>query len=105
MKESIPVADTPMDSKAPTPVRVGLIGAGGIGSFHAESLARRVADAELAAVADPAEETAERVASSLGGAYATPDPADVMEDSSIEAVLIAPPPALHAALIDTAPGG
>ena len=77
---------------------------GGIGSFHAESLARRVADAELAAVADPAEETAERVASSLGGAYATLDPADVMEDSSIEAVVIAAPASIHADLIETAAG-
>src|SRR5215213_4236323 len=77
---------------------------GGIGSFHTESLARRVADAELAAVADPAEETAERVASSLGSAYATPDPADVMEDSSIEAVVIAAPASTHADLIEAATG-
>lgn len=34
-------------------VRVGLIGAGRMGSFHAENLAWRVPGATLAAVADP----------------------------------------------------
>ena len=33
-------------------VRLGLIGSGSIGAFHAESIARRIHGAELAAVAD-----------------------------------------------------
>jgi myo-inositol 2-dehydrogenase / D-chiro-inositol 1-dehydrogenase len=37
-----------------TPLGVGLIGAGWIGAFHGESLARRVPGARLAMVADPA---------------------------------------------------
>ena len=36
------------------PVRVALIGSGRMGSFHGETLARRLPGAQLAAVADPA---------------------------------------------------
>ncbi len=36
------------------PVRVGLIGAGWIGHFHAESIALRVPNARFEAIADPA---------------------------------------------------
>ena len=36
------------------PVAVGLIGAGWIGAFHGETLARRLPGARLAGVADPA---------------------------------------------------
>jgi predicted homoserine dehydrogenase-like protein len=35
------------------PVAVGLIGAGAIGAFHGETLARRLPGARLAGVADP----------------------------------------------------
>lgn len=45
------------------PVRVGLIGAGRMGSFHAENLAYRVPGAILAAVADPLPGAAEKLAS------------------------------------------
>jgi len=36
------------------PVTVGIIGAGRMGSFHAETLARRLPGTRLAAVTDPA---------------------------------------------------
>jgi hypothetical protein len=38
----------------PQPLAVGLVGAGRMGSFHAETLARRLPGVRLAAVADPA---------------------------------------------------
>jgi myo-inositol 2-dehydrogenase / D-chiro-inositol 1-dehydrogenase len=47
------------------PVGVGLIGAGAIGAFHAETLARRLPGARLVGVADPAPGAAERLAGSL----------------------------------------
>ena len=43
---------------APAPVRIGLIGSGWMGAFHAESIARRVPGAVLAAIADPNVESA-----------------------------------------------
>ncbi|MHC9293931.1 Gfo/Idh/MocA family oxidoreductase [Mycobacterium sp. LTG2003] len=42
-------------------LRFGLIGTGWIGRFHAESLARRVPDATLVAVADPNVEAAQSI--------------------------------------------
>ena len=45
-------------SDAVLPVRIGLIGSGWMGAFHAESIARRVPGAVLAAIADPNLESA-----------------------------------------------
>jgi myo-inositol 2-dehydrogenase / D-chiro-inositol 1-dehydrogenase len=86
------------------PVRVGLIGAGGIGSFHGESLARRVPRATLASVADPAPGVAERLAASLGCPQAILESAELLADPSIQAVVVAAPPSVHADLIETAAG-
>ncbi len=58
--EGVQAADVNAGSPASAPVRVGLIGARGISSFHGESIARRVTGATLAAVADPAPGAAER---------------------------------------------
>jgi myo-inositol 2-dehydrogenase/D-chiro-inositol 1-dehydrogenase len=84
------------------PVGVGLIGAGTIGSFHAESLARRIPEAELVAIADPAPGAAERLASSLGVTSFTTDSAELLADPAVEAVVIAAPARFHADLIEAA---
>jgi myo-inositol 2-dehydrogenase / D-chiro-inositol 1-dehydrogenase len=81
------------------PVGVGLIGAGWIGTFHGETLARRLPGARLAGVADPAPGAAERLASSLGADRATTDPAELLADPAVEAVLIAAPARFHADLV------
>lgn len=47
-------------------VRVGLIGAGRMGSFHAENLALRVPGARLTAVADLQPGAAQKLADRLG---------------------------------------
>jgi myo-inositol 2-dehydrogenase/D-chiro-inositol 1-dehydrogenase len=51
-------------------VRVGLLGAGRIGRLHGELLARRVPDAEVAAVFDTDGPLAEELAQQLGAAAA-----------------------------------
>ena len=92
----------PTPERSQTTVRVGLIGAGGIGSFHGECLARRIPDAVLAAVADPAPGAAERLASSLGCTRSMLHSAELLDDPSIGAVVIAAPPSVHADLVEAA---
>ena len=77
------------------PLPVGLIGAGWIGSFHAETLAHRLPETRLVAVADPVAGAAER----LGAAKSYQDPLELIADPSVEAVAICSPAATHADLV------
>jgi myo-inositol 2-dehydrogenase/D-chiro-inositol 1-dehydrogenase len=88
----------------PTPLAVGLIGAGTIGAFHGESVARRVAGTHLAAIADPAPGAARSLADSLGCEQACTDPWKLIADPQIEAVVIAAPARAHADLVVAAAG-
>jgi myo-inositol 2-dehydrogenase/D-chiro-inositol 1-dehydrogenase len=92
----IPVAEAPsgQDGQA-RPVRLGLIGSGWIGAFHAESIARRIPGAVLAAVADPVTGAAERVAGPLGVEKTFLDAADLLADPEIDGVVIASPAFTH----------
>ncbi|PRC41940.1 dehydrogenase [Mycobacterium sp. ITM-2017-0098] len=78
-----------------SPLSFGLIGAGWIGTFHAETLARRLPDARLAAVADPVPGAAER----LSAPRSYQDPLELIADPSVEAVAISSPAATHADLV------
>jgi myo-inositol 2-dehydrogenase / D-chiro-inositol 1-dehydrogenase len=80
------------------PVRVGLVGAGRIGTSHATLLARRVPGARLVAVADPRRSAALALAAALG-CRALNDPAELFADPEIEAVVIAASSEAHADLI------
>jgi len=77
------------------PVNIALIGAGRIGSFHAESVARRLVDANLVAIADPAPGAAEALASKLDARKSFTDVAAVLADPDVEAVIIATPARFH----------
>ena len=83
-------------------VDVAVIGAGHIGSFHAESIATRVPGARLVAVADPAPGAAERVVAVVGSGRASTDAAEVLADPAVDAVVVAVPPSLHADLVESA---
>ena len=80
------------------PVRVGLVGAGRIGTSHATLLARRVPGARLVAVADPRPEAAQALAASLG-CRAAGDADELFADPEIEAVVITASSEAHADLV------
>ena len=79
-------------------VGVGLVGAGRMGSFHAETLHSRVPGAALVAVADPAPDAARRLTEQLSGQAFT-DPQELVDDPHVRAVVIATPARTHAALV------
>jgi len=81
-----------------TPVRIGLIGAGRIGSSHADIIAKRVPLAALVAVADPRPGVAAALAEPLGARGET-DPAALFADPAIDAVVIAASAEAHTELI------
>jgi myo-inositol 2-dehydrogenase / D-chiro-inositol 1-dehydrogenase len=80
------------------PVNVGLVGAGRIGSSHAEILAGRVAGIRLVAVADPRPEAARALAHSVG-ARAETDPLAMLAAKDIDAVVIAASSEAHCELV------
>lgn len=83
-------------------IRLGLIGAGRMGSFHGLSAARHVPGACLSAVADPTSGQAERLAADLGVQKVYADPQQLLDDPDIDAVLIAAPARSHAELVISA---
>jgi myo-inositol 2-dehydrogenase / D-chiro-inositol 1-dehydrogenase len=82
------------------PVRVGLVGAGRIGSSHATLLARNVPGATLVAVADPRPDAAEALGRRLG--VRAVDPAALLGDPDVEAVVITASSTAHADLVEAA---
>lgn len=76
-------------------VRIGLVGAGGMGSFHARTLAS-LAGVRVVAVADPYEPNARAVCESAG-AEIIDDPFALIEQAPIDALVIASPDDTHAA--------
>jgi myo-inositol 2-dehydrogenase/D-chiro-inositol 1-dehydrogenase len=80
------------------PVRIGLVGAGRIGTSHATLLARHVPGADLVAVADPRRDAAESLATRLG-CRPVADPAALFADPAVEAVVITASATAHADLV------
>jgi len=83
-------------------VNVGLIGAGRIGRVHAETLAYRIPEANLVAVADVFTEAAERCAADYQIPLATSDPQVIFNDDAINAVIICSSTDTHAQFISQA---
>ncbi|MGY5811763.1 Gfo/Idh/MocA family oxidoreductase [Rhizobium sp. LEGMi198b] len=77
------------------PVNIGLIGAGRIGSFHGETVARRLVDAELVSIADPAPGAAAKLADKLGVDASYTDVAELLSHPGLDAVIIATPARFH----------
>lgn len=83
-------------------IRLGLIGAGRMGSFHAHTAARHIPGASLDAIADPVPGQAARLAEQLGVSRVYNDPQQLLDDPQIDAVLIAAPARSHAELVISA---
>ncbi|MDR3097902.1 MAG: Gfo/Idh/MocA family oxidoreductase [Paraburkholderia sp.] len=81
------------------PVNIGLIGAGRIGSFHGETVARRLVDANLVAIADPAPGAAEALAARLDVEHAYSDAAQLLAQPGLDAVIVATPARFHTNIV------
>ena len=81
------------------PLSIGLVGAGRMGSFHAETLARRLPGVRLAAVADPAPGAARRLADRLDCPTAYTEIGELFADPDVDAVVISTPARTHADLV------
>ena len=82
-----------------TTVRIALLGAGRIGQVHARTVVQRVPSAQLVAIADPMPNAAAHVAALYGITQVTTDCMQLINDPSIDAVLICTPTDTHAAYI------
>jgi myo-inositol 2-dehydrogenase/D-chiro-inositol 1-dehydrogenase len=82
-------------------LRIGLIGAGRIGTHHATALARHVPTADLVVVADAYGDSARRLGDSLGVASTT-DIDTMLADTSVEAVAITATSSAHSELVQRA---
>ncbi len=83
-------------------VNIALLGAGEIGQLHAETIARHLPWARLAAVVDPVAENAERAAAQGGDVFVADALDGVLANEGIDAVVIAAPTRFHAPLIAAA---
>lgn len=86
------------------PLRVALVGAGRMGSFHGRTLAHRLPGVALAAIADPAPGAAERLAAELTVAATPPiatttEAAEVLADPTVDALVVAAPARFHVDLV------
>ncbi|MEM7023482.1 MAG: Gfo/Idh/MocA family oxidoreductase [Pseudomonadota bacterium] len=77
---------------------VGVIGTGGMGGRHARNLTHRVNAAEVVAVMDLDQVRANEVAADCAGAAVFTDPAALIREHAVEAVVIASPDPTHADL-------
>jgi len=80
-------------------VGVGVIGAGIMGADHAAILSRHVTGAHLAALCDADSERANRVAAECHAGKIYKDPAELIGEPEVQAVVIASPDHTHADLV------
>ena len=83
-------------------IRLGLIGAGRMGSFHGQTAALNIPGASLVAIADPTPGQAARLAATLGVQRVYTDPQQLLDDPEVDGILIAAPARSHAELVISA---
>ncbi len=80
-------------------LRVGVIGAGIMGTDHADNLFRWISGAEVAMISDVDPGRAELLAGTVGGVLATDDNAALIDSADVDAVIIASHDSTHAELV------
>lgn len=83
-------------------LHIGLLGAGRIGTVHAQTIVQRVPGAQLVAVADVNLAAAQSLAARFGVERAGDQPNAISDDPSIDAVLICTSTDTHTSLIEAA---
>lgn len=83
-------------------IRIGIIGAGRIGKVHAQTLAFRVPNAALLAIADVNADAARELAQQYQIPQVLRDSAQILKDPVIDAVVICSPTETHADLVISA---
>jgi myo-inositol 2-dehydrogenase / D-chiro-inositol 1-dehydrogenase len=79
-------------------LRIGIIGAGIMGADHARIFAEEVPGTTLQVICDADQKRAKAVADETGAKSVTNDPLAVINDASVDAVVIAAPDQFHASL-------
>jgi myo-inositol 2-dehydrogenase / D-chiro-inositol 1-dehydrogenase len=82
-----------------TRLKVGIIGAGRIGTVHARTIVNRVPEAAVAVIADPVRGLAEKLAAELGIPRVAADHREILRDPAIDAVLVCSSTDTHAAVV------
>jgi inositol 2-dehydrogenase len=85
-------------------LNVGLIGLGRLGRVYARDLASRIAETRLVAVTDPVEALAKEVAAEFDVPRSYADPAALIADKSVDAIVIVSPTHTHRDLVVAAAG-
>src|SRR4029450_5725748 len=76
-------------------LNVGVIGLGRLGRVYARDLAGRIPETRLVAVADPAGTVAKEVAAEFDVPRAYDDAMALIDDASVDAIVIATPTHVH----------
>lgn len=80
------------------PIKIGVIGTGGMGGRHVRNLTNEVAEAQVVALADVDQARMKEVAAFCGATHTFSDGNALIHHPDVEAVLIAAPDRFHAAL-------
>ncbi len=83
-------------------LKIGVIGSGRIGRIHAENLSFHIPDAEITAISDVRLAAAKTAAEAFGVPGVFTDHRMILDDKSIEAVVICSPTSTHARIIEEA---
>ena len=85
-------------------LNVGLIGLGRLGRVYARDLSTRIGQTRLTAVADTSGDLAQRIAAEFDVPHAYDDPMRLIEDDTVDAVVVVSPTHTHRPVVNAALG-